>query len=61
MTLYTVGSFQIQVLLVRCLTLICEAVYLKLLQDVLPGLDLMSAAALLVGHHYLCQGDAAVN
>ncbi|TKS86191.1 Serine/threonine-protein kinase VRK1 [Collichthys lucidus] len=35
----------------------CEAVYLELLQDVLSGLDLVSAAALLVGHHYLCQEE----
>ncbi|TKS86190.1 Serine/threonine-protein kinase VRK1 [Collichthys lucidus] len=39
----------------------CEAVYLELLQDVLSGLDLVSAAALLVGHHYLCQGKMAVS
>lgn len=39
----------------------CEAMYLELLEDVRSGLDLVSAAALLVGHHYLCQSEAAVS
>lgn len=43
------------------LTLMCETLYLELLHDVRSGMDLVSAAALLVGHQYLCQGEAAVN
>lgn len=39
----------------------CETLYLELLHDVRSGMDLVPAAALLVGHQYLCQGEAAVN